>query len=200
VSHPSTALSPQALGTPQNRGNSIAFPAFVCGRRWALVAAALISVGAIGTAAMHAGWSALNSVGQGTVGYFVWALVLAGLAERFAQLTMRMPQGTAAPAAVLAPIRVPNLAEDSTSPSQSIRSSVTQDAPESMRHTTRLTARQLQVVALLVDGLTAEEIGESLGIARSTVYRYVQRAKERTGVASRSELVALAVSEGLVPR
>jgi DNA-binding CsgD family transcriptional regulator len=62
-----------------------------------------------------------------------------------------------------------------------------------------LTARQLQVVVLLADGLRADDIAQRLGIATSTVYRYVERAKERTGVTSRSELVALAIRERLVP-
>jgi DNA-binding CsgD family transcriptional regulator len=61
-----------------------------------------------------------------------------------------------------------------------------------------LTARQLQVVVLLADGLRADDIAQRLGIATSTVYRYVERAKERTGVTSRSELVALAIRERLV--
>ena len=92
---------------------SIAFPAFVCGRRWALAAAALIAVGALTTATWRAGLSALDSVGQGTAGYFVWALVLAGLAERFARLVMQMAP-VATPATTVAPssIPVPNLAGD----------------------------------------------------------------------------------------
>ena len=70
---------------------SIAIPAFVCGRRWALAAAALISVGALIAATLRYGVGVLDAVGQGTAGYFVWALVLAGLAERFAHLAMQLP-------------------------------------------------------------------------------------------------------------
>jgi len=70
----------------------IAITAFVSGRRWALAAATLVSAGAIMAATLNAGLGALNSVGQGASGYFVWALVCAGLAESFVLLIMRLPQ------------------------------------------------------------------------------------------------------------
>jgi DNA-binding CsgD family transcriptional regulator len=188
---------------------STAYPGFVCGRRWALAAATLIAVGAVTAATLHTGWGALNSVGQGSVAYFVWALVQAGLAESFARLVMRMPQ-TQTPASSRSPAPVPNLAgdppvaepeasresqPDARPASPAPQASTSECAPS----TARLTARQLQVVALLADGLRADEIAQRLGITTSTVYRYVERAKDRTGVASLGELVALAVREGLVP-
>lgn len=70
---------------------SIAVPAFAAGRRWALAGATMISIGAVATATLWTGPSALDSVGQGTIAYFVWALVLSGLAERFARLAMTLP-------------------------------------------------------------------------------------------------------------
>ena len=182
---------------------SIAFPAFVCGRRWALAAAALISVGAIAAAALRTGLEALNSTGQGTSGYFVWALVCSGLAESFVQITMRCPHVDSVPSVALPPIRVPNLVGDqrppvSTDPVEQPRPPVNHDvALRSAR--SPLTARQLQVVALLADGLRADDIAQRLGVSTSTVYRYVERAKQRAGVRSRSDLVALAIREGLVP-
>jgi DNA-binding CsgD family transcriptional regulator len=179
---------------------SIGFPAFAGGRRWALAAATLISVGAITAATLRTGWGALNSVGQGAVGYFVWALVLAGLAESFAKLVMRMPQiDTPPPAPPPAP--VPNLGSGDPPPPEPEPPSppMAEESPhEHTPSTLGLTARQLQVVVLLADGLRADDIARRLGIATSTVYRYVERAKERTGVTSRSELVALAVRERLV--
>lgn len=184
---------------------STAYPGFVCGRRWALAAATLIAVGAVAAATLHTGWGALNSVGQGSAAYFVWALVQAGLAESFARLVMRMAQ-TQAPASPPSPAPVPNLAGDppvaepEASPaSQPDAPPAQPSTPECAASTARLTARQLQIVALLADGLRADEIAQRLGITTSTVYRYVERAKDRTGVASLGELVALAVREGLVP-
>ena len=183
---------------------SIAVPAFVCGRRWALAAAVLISIGALGGAWVQEGASALNSVGQGTAGYFVWAIVLAGLAEFFAPLAMRMPHPDAAPGAPPGPLRVPNLAGDPppTGSRPNAAAVPVEHAADEPPPTgaTRLTARQLQVVALLADGLRAEEIAAQLGVATSTVYRSVERAKARTGVHSRSELVAFAIRAGLLRR
>ncbi len=179
---------------------SIAVPAFVCGRRWALAAAVLISIGALSGAWVQAGAGTLNSVGQGTAGYFVWAIVLSGLAELFAPLAMRMPQTDPVPVAPPGPLRVPNLAGDPApsggTPDEAERAAG-KPAPEGGP---RLTARQLQVVALLADGLRAEEIAAQLGVATSTVYRSVERAKARTGVRSRSELVAFALRAGLLLR
>lgn len=180
---------------------SIALPAFVCGRRWALAAATLISVGAITTATLHNGFSALNSVGQGTAGYFVWALVLAGLAERFAHLAMQMPPVAPPPTNATSPIPVANLASDlpSTAPETVKVSATTASTPSAPTGAVRLTARQLQVLALLADGLRADDIAQRLGVATSTVYRHIERAKKQTGVRSRSELVAVVMRDGLVP-
>jgi DNA-binding CsgD family transcriptional regulator len=181
---------------------SVALTAFVSGRRWALAAATLVSVGAVTAAMLRTGVGALNSVGQGTSGYFVWALVCSGLAESFALLTTRLPQTTSPPAEAVAPKRVPNLAGDppvaKPEPATSAPAAGNPSAP--LSGAGRLTARQLQVVALLADGLRAEQIAQRLGIATSTVYRHVERANERAGVRSRSELVALAIRDGIVPR
>jgi DNA-binding CsgD family transcriptional regulator len=122
---------------------------------------------------------------------------------------MRMAQ-TQAPASLRSPAPVPNLAGDPLVAEPDASPESQPDAPraspaaqpstsECAPSTARLTTRQLQVVALLADGLRADEIAQRLGITSSTVYRYVERAKDRTGVASLGELVALAVREGLVP-
>jgi DNA-binding CsgD family transcriptional regulator len=62
-----------------------------------------------------------------------------------------------------------------------------------------LTVRQLQVVALLADGLRAEDIADELNIATTTVYKHVKHAKQRADVNTRDELVALVVDERLIP-
>ena len=180
---------------------SIALAAFVCGRRWALTAAALISVGAVTTATLHNGLGALEAVGQGAAGYFVWALVLAGLAERFARLAMRMPPGAPPPkdAAPPAPVAIlpsdrPSNARAAAEPSATTTRS--RDTPASAAG---LTSRQLQVLALLADGLRAEDIAQRLGITTSTVYRHIERAKQRAGVQSRYELVGVLVGDGILP-
>lgn len=63
----------------------------------------------------------------------------------------------------------------------------------------RLTARQLQVVALLADGLRYREIGACLSISERQVQRHVADAAARAGVQSAAELAAVAVAEGMVP-
>lgn len=180
---------------------SIAFPAVVCGQRWALAAATLISVGAIATATLHTGLSALNSVGQGAAGYFAWAVVLAGLAECFARLAMQMPPTATPPTTAAPPIVVPMVATDpppvAAEPATACETTASTPAP--LAGAASLTARQLQVLALLADGLRAEDIARRLGITTATVYRHIDRAKKRTGVRSRGELVAVAMRDGLLP-
>ena len=180
----------------------VALTGFVNGRRWALVAAVLVSVGAVTAAVLRTGLGALDSVGQGTSGYFVWALVCSGLAESFALLTMRMPQALPPPAGAGAPVRVANLAGVPRPTTPATPASSTE--PDSLEAppppgSGRLTARQWQVVVLLADGLQAEAIAQRLGITTSTVYRHVERAKDRSGVRTRSELVSLALRDGIVP-
>jgi DNA-binding CsgD family transcriptional regulator len=63
----------------------------------------------------------------------------------------------------------------------------------------RLTARQLQVVALLADGLRYREVAACLSISARQVQRHVAQAAERLGVNGAYELVAVAMSEGMVP-
>ncbi len=175
---------------------SIAIPAFVCGRRWALAAATIISVGALTAATVRYGFGVIDAVGQGTAGYFVWALVLAGLAERFAHLAMQLapvaPPPTDRPPPIL--VSTPNRDSSSAAPEPSrVRAPTAGTAAATPTATACLTARQLQVLALLADGLRAEDIAGRLGITTTTVYRHIERAKQRTGLRSLSELVAVVV-------
>jgi len=68
------------------------------------------------------------------------------------------------------------------------------------RSTQRLTARQLQVVALLADGLRYGEVADCLSISVRQVERHVVHAIGRLGVRNARELVVVAIAEGLVPR
>jgi len=64
----------------------------------------------------------------------------------------------------------------------------------------RLTGRQLEVVALLAQGLRYDAVAASLSISRRQVQRHVREAVQRLEVANANELVAVAIAEGLVPR
>jgi DNA-binding NarL/FixJ family response regulator len=60
----------------------------------------------------------------------------------------------------------------------------------------RLTSREHEVVRLVTEGRTNDEIGAALGIGSKTVETHLSRLFERFRVASRAELTARAVGEG----
>lgn len=59
-----------------------------------------------------------------------------------------------------------------------------------------LSGREREVVRLVVDGASNDEIGTRLGISSRTVESHLRRLFERLGVASRTELAARAIREG----
>ncbi len=59
-----------------------------------------------------------------------------------------------------------------------------------------LTAREQDVVRLVADGRSNDEIGAALGIGSKTVETHLSRIFERFGISSRAELAARAVREG----
>jgi DNA-binding NarL/FixJ family response regulator len=64
------------------------------------------------------------------------------------------------------------------------------------RSSLRLTAREREVVALVVDGRSNDEVGAALRIGVKTVETHLKRIFERFGLRSRTELVARALREG----
>jgi DNA-binding NarL/FixJ family response regulator len=63
----------------------------------------------------------------------------------------------------------------------------------------RLTKRELEVLRLLADGLTQAEIASKLVISQKTVGSHIERILSKLGVRSRTQAVALAFREDLVP-
>ena len=61
-----------------------------------------------------------------------------------------------------------------------------------------LTPRELEVLALLAQGLTNPEIAERLVVSRSTIKFHVSSLLSKLGVNGRTEAVALALQENLV--
>jgi DNA-binding NarL/FixJ family response regulator len=60
----------------------------------------------------------------------------------------------------------------------------------------RRSRRELDVVALVIEGRSNDEIGAALGIGSKTVETHLARLFERFGIASRTELATRALREG----
>lgn len=58
---------------------------------------------------------------------------------------------------------------------------------------------ELEVIALVADGVERAEIAKRLGIGWSTVQTRLTRAKKRVGVQTTSHLVAMAIREKWIP-
>ena len=61
-----------------------------------------------------------------------------------------------------------------------------------------LTTREQEVLSLLADGLSNDEIGESLNISKHTVARHRENLMRKLELHSRSELVKYAIRKGLI--
>ena len=61
-----------------------------------------------------------------------------------------------------------------------------------------LTEREMEVLALIVDGLTNPQIADKLVITLSTTKTHVHSILQKLYVESRSKAVAMAMKEGLV--
>jgi DNA-binding NarL/FixJ family response regulator len=62
-----------------------------------------------------------------------------------------------------------------------------------------LTAREVEVVGLLVDGMTNKEIAARLVLSRRTVHAHLSNAMRRTNTRTRTQLAVLALRRGIVP-
>jgi DNA-binding NarL/FixJ family response regulator len=61
-----------------------------------------------------------------------------------------------------------------------------------------LTLRELEVTKLIAEGLTSEEVAETLMIAKNTVNRHRDNILEKLGMRNRVELTRYAIKRGLV--
>ena len=62
---------------------------------------------------------------------------------------------------------------------------------------TKLTARELQVVKLIVKGMRYKEIAKSLGLSYETVKTYVGRIRKKLNVSSKTEVAMWAIRNGI---
>ena len=68
---------------------------------------------------------------------------------------------------------------------------VSQDLPT-------LTERELEVLALIGQGLSNRQIAEALCITRTTVRTHIKRIYDKTGLGGRSQAMRYAIAHGLV--
>ncbi len=61
-----------------------------------------------------------------------------------------------------------------------------------------LTTREQEVLSLLAEGLSNDEIGDTLQISKHTVARHRENLMRKLGLHSRSELVKYAIRKGLI--
>lgn len=67
------------------------------------------------------------------------------------------------------------------------------------QHAIRMTARELDVLSLLADGIENREIGRLLSISEHTVKWHVRNILEKLGVSNRMKAVLVAREDGLIP-
>ncbi len=61
-----------------------------------------------------------------------------------------------------------------------------------------LTRRERQIVEMLAQGSTGEQIAQQLVLSPETVQKHVHNAKRKTGAETRAHLIALALTRGLI--
>ena len=62
-----------------------------------------------------------------------------------------------------------------------------------MRHSNRLTPREVQVAALVYEGLTNREIGQSVGTTEQVIKNYLRNVYDKIGVSDRLELALFTI-------
>ena len=70
---------------------------------------------------------------------------------------------------------------------------------DAANHITTLSERQMQVLTLVADGRTDNEIAIQLGLSAKTISSYVAHIRHRFEAQSRAQAVALAIRQGLLP-
>jgi DNA-binding NarL/FixJ family response regulator len=71
-------------------------------------------------------------------------------------------------------------------------------APSSARFPDKLTAREAEVLSLIGEGLSNQEIGQRLFLGQATVKTHINRIFAKTGVRDRVQAVRYAIRNGLV--
>lgn len=143
------------------------------------------------------------AVAGGTIAVFVAALIQAGAFEPLAE--MSTPSGAVsdglgvfAVLGFIAAVCVLYVRDVGTSVDQ-ILTNGAEGSPLRQLRTSSLSVREVEVVRLIAEGLTNDEIAQKLFISPRTVQTHVKNAMSKTEAANRTVLGVLAVREGLVP-
>lgn len=75
----------------------------------------------------------------------------------------------------------------------------TQASFEQIHHRRLLTPREAEVLELVAEGFTAEQIAAKWGLSVKTVHTHTQNLKHRLHATSLAHAVALAMRHGLIP-
>ena len=81
---------------------------------------------------------------------------------------------------------------------QLVKNYIQKESDDDSSALSELTPRELEVIKLIADGLTNQEIGERLGISFKTVDRHRENIMRKLDVHSRIDLVKFAIREGLI--
>jgi len=107
--------------------------------------------------------------------------------------------------AVQADVRLPSTAElddllqavrSTTATGATAYAAVPSQTPADVVGTARLTSREAEVVALLMDGMRSARIADELGISVNTVRSHVQNIMSKLGVNSRLEVAGVVAQNG----
>lgn len=165
----------------------IALAAVVAGLRWTLLCGALLAIGYVAGLALNGySWEELralndaDSVVANTGGYLIAAYFFAA--------PVRWLGGYVA--------RINQVIEGGDEPPGAPGDAA---ATEARQQTNALSVREVEVVQLVADGATNEEIATRLFLSPRTIQSHVRSAMEKTATRNRTELAVLAVHAGLVP-
>ncbi len=76
---------------------------------------------------------------------------------------------------------------------------IVEDYERHRNATSLLTAREIEVLSVAAEGLTAREIGRRLGVAERTVTTHLNNIYRKLGATGRMAAVTVAVQAGLIP-
>lgn len=68
-----------------------------------------------------------------------------------------------------------------------------------VRKAVTFTARQMEILRLLVRGFSPSQAARNLGISRRTVEHHLEKARERTGIETTTQLLLKVAEAGLTP-